>query len=754
VKRKRLLAQGIVQGVGFRPAVFRLAEEFGLVGWVQNTSRGVVIEIQGPDEQVEAFIQAFPQRLPPQARLEALQTEEIPPLVPPESAFTIRASRVESDQQAFIPPDIATCAECMAEVLSRNDRRAGYPFTNCTNCGPRFTIIKSIPYDRPATTMASFTMCPECQAEYDDPRNRRFHAQPNACPVCGPHVAFDGDYSLGDAASLKLAGKALQAGKIIAIKGLGGYHLACDASNPEAVNLLRERKRRRFKAFAVMCKDLETARLHARLSPDEEALLLSPAAPIVLVEKRPDSTFAPSIAPNNRWVGLLLPYTPLHRLLFEYAPPALVMTSGNLAEEPLVADNAQAEAKLGRFVDHFLHHNRPIEVPCDDSVVRLGLRGLQFIRRSRGYVPRAISLQGKAKPALGCGAEWKNTFCLLYAGQAVMSQHIGDLNDLDTYDYYQRALAHLERLLKVKPEVVGFDLHLDYLASRFARSLEGVELVPVQHHHAHIASVQAEHSLKGPVLGLACDGTGYGADGTSWGCEALLCEGKHYERLGHLQPVRLPGGDAAIKHPVRTAYSYLYTCFGEAAEELSSRLGLGLSPALHSVLKKQLQAGVNAPLASGLGRLFDAVSALLGICREAEYEGQPALELESATGGRLAEALPFVLEESGDRVILEPAPLIKALVEARLAGRPVAELAAAFHATVVEGLAALVLRLAERTGVHQVALSGGSFQNQLLLEHLPPRLEARGLQVYLNAQVPPNDGGLALGQAWLAGVEL
>ncbi len=750
MSRVRLLAQGLVQGVGFRPFVYRLATERKLTGWVQNTSRGVVIEAQGEATPLLDFQRALREELPPLAHLDEVTTE-ILPLVEAESDFRIIESRFEAAQLAFIPPDIATCADCACEVLDPADRRYGYPFTNCTNCGPRFTIIEEVPYDRPLTTMAGFVMCPECQREYEEPADRRFHAQPNACPVCGPHLTFD-DQALPDEEALRLAADALHRGEVVAIKGLGGYHLACDAENAEAVAKLRQRKRRDFKPFAVMARDLEVIRRHARLSESEEALLTSVERPVVLLEWLPESTLARSVAPGQRQVGLMLPYTPLHKLLFEQSPETLVMTSGNLSEEPIVSDNEEARARLGQFADHFLHHNRPIEVPCDDSVVRVTARGTQLIRRSRGYVPRGIKLARAVRPALGVGAEWKNTFCLTYAGQAVMSQHIGDLTDLKTYEYFGRAVAHLERLLRVKPEIVGYDMHPDYLSTRYAEELEGIERVAFQHHHAHIASVVAEHGLEGPVLGLAADGTGYGPDGTFWGSELLVCEGTDYQRVGSLVPTPLPGGDAAVKEPARLAFAALLALFGQGAYAKAEALKLGLGEAQLAAIDKQLELGVNAPLSSSLGRVFDTVSALLGVCRQAEYEGQPAMELEAATGGAVGAPLPFDLAEREGLWLLDFRPTLARLVEGRLAGKPVGELAADFHTTVVEALTQQVLRASKALGLAQVALSGGSFQNVALVEKVPARLEAAELYVFTNQQVPASDGGLSLGQAYLAGL--
>ncbi len=751
--RRRLEITGVVQGVGFRPFVYRLAREGCLTGWVRNTSRGVELEVEGEPAAVEVFTARLLAEPPALARLEAVRQMEV--AAEGDRAFVIRESEGAGATEPVIPPDAGLCADCAREVLDPADRRFRYPFTNCTHCGPRFTIIRQVPYDRQETTMAAFAMCPDCRREYEDPGDRRFHAEPTACPVCGPRawVEMEGRELPGEA--VRVAAELLKAGQIVAVKGLGGFHLACDARNPEAVKRLRERKGRKDKPFAVMVRDLAEARRLACLDEAAEALLLSPARPIVLAPAREDAGLPPEVAPGHRLVGLLVPYTPLHLLLMEAAPPALVMTSGNLSEEPLVSDNEEARVKLGPLADAFLFHDREIAVPCDDSVVRALPGGAIPLRRARGYVPQPVALPvAAAQDILGVGAEQKSTFCLAWGDKALLSQHLGDLDSLETYDYFCRAVRHLAALTRRRVQVVAHDLHPDYLSTRYAREQAGVQLVGVQHHHAHIAACLAEHGVTGPALGLALDGTGFGTDGTVWGGELLAADLASFIRLGHLAGVRLPGGEAAIRRPGRMAAAYLHAAFGEHWDQVRGALGLSFDPLERRLLERQLATGWQSPLTSSAGRLFDAVAAALGICRVRTYEGQPAIALEMAAAAGEEPAYPFPMQVAGEKLVMDGPALLRAAVADFLAGTPAARVAGRFLASFGVGLADALLWARERTRLNRVALSGGVFQNARLLHHLTTRLEAAGFEVLTHRLVPPNDGGISLGQVAVAAARL
>lgn len=757
--RRRIYVTGVVQGVGFRPFVYNLATRYGLAGWVCNTSAGVEIEAQGSDEQVARFIEALQVEAPPLARIDQVLTEELTPNG--DTGFEIRHSAAQPGRFQPISPDVATCDACLAEVMDPRDRRYRYPFTNCTHCGPRFTIIRDIPYDRPQTTMASFTMCPECQAEYDDPTNRRFHAQPNACPACGPQVTLVP--AVGRSLPPGLPPDPIEAtrallteGFIVAVKGIGGFHLACDARNEEAVRRLRERKGRAGKPFALMVRDLEAARRLCEVSPEEAKLLLSRERPILLLRARPEHDVAPSVAPRQRNLGMMLPYTPLHHLLLAPgAPDALVMTSGNISEEPIITDNDEALRRLSPIADAFLMHNRDIYMRCDDSVVRV-FRGAELpIRRSRGYAPYPVHLGWDAIPLLACGGELKNTFCVTRGPYAFLSQHIGDMENLQTLEAFEKAVTHFERLFRISPEAIACDLHPDYLATRYAQQRaerEGLPLIGVQHHHAHVAACLAEHQASGPAIGVAFDGTGYGDDGAIWGGEFLIADLRGYRRAAHLAYVPLPGGDAAVRRVYRIAWSHLAHAYGSSWPDLPALRDLPADE--ERIVRQQLDRGINAPPTSSMGRLFDAVSSLCGICQHATYEGQAAIELEMASYPSLSEAstYPWPLgdpPETGPWA-LDTAPLIRAIVEDLLAGTDPAMAAARFHHTIAQMVADVCLRLRERFGLNEVALSGGVWQNTALLELTVDRLAGHGFQVYTHRLVPPNDGGLSLGQAVVA----
>jgi hydrogenase maturation protein HypF len=747
--RRKLIVQGTVQGVGFRPFVYRLATELGLGGSVRNTASGVVIDIEGEGSALDEFLARLLREAPPLSRISSVETRELEPLGLTE--FRILESAAAASPTALIPPDVALCAECAREIADPADRRFEYPFTNCTNCGPRFTIVSGIPYDRPQTTMAAFSMCPACEAEYRDPADRRFHAEPTGCPACGPRLLLDGEPVTGAVARVA---RLLADGEVIAIKGLGGYHLACDARSGQAVETLRRRKGRGQKPFAVMVRDLAEAGRVAEVSDRAAALLSSPESPVVIMAATEGSGLAEGIAPRHNTVGVMLPYTPLHRLLLDAAPPALVMTSGNLAEEPIEHRDGEARRKLGPIADHILSHNREIAVPCDDSVVRVAGDLVIPVRRARGYVPRAVPVDYQGPPVLAVGGHHKNTFCLLREGEAILSQHIGDLDTVEVLDYFGRAIRHFEGLFEVEPGIVAHDLHPGYLSTQWAQSLEGVRVVGVQHHHAHVVSVMAELGLRGPVIGLSYDGTGYGPDGTAWGGEMLVADRRQYRRALHLLPVPLPGGEAAITRPGRMALSHLISAFGaDQALAIAPRLLPDVAASEARVIGRQIERRVNCPLTSSMGRLFDAVAALLGATPEATYEGQPAMELEAMGGGGApppaARCAPYRCD-LGDGVI-DTRPIIREIVEDLQRGVPREVIAGRFHETVAAFTVDACRAIRDGGGPSDVVLSGGVMQNALLVGRLLELLRAAGLRPHIHREVPPNDGGMSLGQAVIAG---
>jgi hydrogenase maturation protein HypF len=752
--RKKLGVRGVVQGVGFRPFVYRLARRHNLGGWVRNTSSGVEIEVEGPPAALHAFVQQLAREAPALARVERVEATEAFPLGV--AGFTILEGQATPATQAVIPADVSTCDDCFAEIADPGNRRHRYPFTNCTNCGPRFTIIRDVPYSREKTTMAGFSMCPECRREYEDPEDRRFHAEPSACPACGPRVWLEEPGRRREEGALAAAGQLLWQGKIVAVKGLGGFHLACDARQDAAVATLRARKGRGAKPFALMVRDLAEAERLCELTPRERALLLAPERPIVLARRRPESGVSFKVAPGNRYLGLLLPYTPLHQLLFAHSPPALVMTSGNLSEEPLEFTNDGARRRLSALADAFLLHDRDIRVPCDDSVVRPAGDQVIPLRRARGFVPRTLPLPLKS-PAeiLGLGAEQKNTFCLAWEETALLSQHIGDLDTVETFDYYRYAIEHLGALSHKAPGVLAHDLHPDYLSTRYARERSGVRLIGVQHHHAHVAACLAENGRIGKCIGLALDGTGYGPDDTVWGGELLVADLADFTRVGHLSRVRLPGGEAAVRDPRKMAAAYLYAAYGQGFEEVARDLGLIFSPLEERVLRHQLATAFNSPLTSSTGRLFDAVAAALNVCRRRTYEGQPAVELEMIAQASETGFYPAGLQAGpGGALVLDTLTIFREAVADRQAGVDPPIIAARFHNSLIRLLAAAAEPVRERTGLNLVTLSGGVFQNALLLTGLKDRLEKRGFEVLTHTLAPPNDGGISLGQVAVAAARL
>ncbi len=745
----RVRVEGTVQGVGFRPFVHRLAGELGLAGWVGNDARGVLLEAEGAPGALDELLRRLAADAPPLAVVEGVRAEELPPTG--EEGFAIAGSASAGDPDAPVAPDAATCADCLAELADPADRRFRYPFVNCTNCGPRFTIVTGVPYDRPRTTMAGFPMCDACRAEYEDPGNRRFHAQPNACPACGPRarlLAPDGaELPLGDAPdAVATAAALLRAGRILAVKGLGGYHLACRAGDERAVAALRARKHREDRPFALLAADLAAARALVELRPGDEALLAGRERPIVLARRRRDAPVAPSVAPRSSDLGVMLPYTPLHHLLVADAAVPLVLTSGNVSDEPIAYNDEDARARLAQIADAFLVHDRPIATRTDDSVVRSTATGPVLLRRSRGYVPGVLRLAAPApRPLLACGAELKSAFCLARGEHAWVSHHIGDLANVETLTAFAAGIAHFERLFAVAPELVACDLHPDYLSTRYAREREGAELVAVQHHHAHLAAVLAEHGHAGPALGAIFDGTGYGTDGTVWGGELLVGDLAGCVRAGHLWPVRLPGGDRAAREPWRMACAWLVATREEEAPPPIPR-GLEVDPGTWEVVARMARGGVSAPVTTSMGRLFDAIAALAGVRGVQSYEGQAAAELEAAFDPGVRGAYPVRFEEG----VLDPREAVDAVAADVRAGAAAGTVSARFHRGLAAGTAAACAALCEQHGIATVVLSGGVFQNRVLLELTTAALEERGLRTLRPVRLPPNDGGIAFGQAVVA----
>ena len=750
--RRHIEVSGIVQGVGFRPYVYRLATGRELAGTIRNTSAGVTIEVEGPRERVEDFVARLPREAPQLAHITAVAVREVP--CDGDREFRIISSQGGKEVRTMISPDVAVCRDCLRELFDPTDRRYGYPFTNCTNCGPRFTIVRDIPYDRASTSMAVFPMCAACQAEYDNPLNRRFHAQPNACWDCGPRVELwdrnGGRVECRDPIAEAVAG--LHAGLVVAVKGLGGFHLAADATNRAAVALLRERKRRVEKPFAIMVPNPEVAAEICELDDSARRVLESVQRPIVLLRRRPASVIADEVAPFNRDLGIFLPYTPLHHLLLEQGQfTALVMTSGNLSEEPIAIDNDEAIARLRGLADYFLVHNRDILLRCDDSVVRLAGGKLRPLRRSRGFVPVPIFLKEDLPPLLAVGGELKNTICLTKGRHAFLSQHIGDLENIESYRFFGEAVNHLEKILEIRPEIVAYDLHPDYFSTQWALQQKGVRLVAVQHHHAHIASCMAENQLDGRVIGFAFDGTGYGVDGCIWGGEVLIADYSDFERAAHLEYVPLPGGAAAIHEPWRMAVSSLAHHFGREFLNLPIPFVRHLDRQKTETLLRMMETRLNSPLTSSCGRLFDAVAALIGVRRQANYEAQAAIELESAIApSESNDAYRLQVIADGDRWTIRTLPLFEGILEDLKLAVPAGVISRRFHNALVDALAQVADLVRNRTGLNRVCLSGGTFHNVYLSTRLESRLSDSGFEVFVHSEVPAGDGGLSLGQAIVA----
>lgn len=746
----RITVRGAVQGVGFRPFVYRLATELKLKGWVKNSAAGALIEIEGPAQAVEQFLLRLEPQKPPHSFIQSLEYVRLDPAG--HTTFEIRHSDTTGPLTAIVLPDIATCPECLKEMFDPANRRYRYPFTNCTHCGPRFSIIESLPYDRPNTTMRAFVMCAACQAEYDNPEDRRFHAQPNACPVCGPHVEFldpNGRTLASRDEALAMAEAAIKDGKIVAVKGLGGFHLMVDARQDAAVRRLRERKHREEKPLALMFPDLDSIAQQCEFSELERRLLQSPESPIVLLRKRPGARgLSDAVAPGNPNLGVMLPYTPLHHLLLADLRIPLVATSGNISDEPICISETEALHRLAGVADAFLVHNRPIARHVDDSIARLILGREQVLRRARGYAPLPLPVPHDLPPLLAVGAHLKNAIAVAIGRQVVISQHIGDLETAEAWEAFKRVASDLPRLWGVSPKRLVCDSHPDYLSTQFARD-SGKPFTAIQHHAAHVAACAAENEIIGPVLGVSWDGTGYGLDGTVWGGEFIRLDGNHWERVAHLRLFPLPGGDAAIKEPRRVALGILFELMGQnalARQELPTVQAF--TPSELKIIVTMLSQRVNCPLTSSAGRLFDAVSSLIGLRQKLNFEGQAAMELEAAaTAVTELKAYPFSLGENCGVIICDWMPMFDALLKDISQGLPAGVIAGKFHAALAE----LVVEVARKMSERSVVLTGGCYQNRLLTELTVARLRAAGFTAYWHQRVPPNDGGIAFGQAVLGG---
>jgi hydrogenase maturation protein HypF len=750
-----------VQGVGFRPFVFNLAHQLGLGGFVLNSSAGVVIEIEGESADLERFVETLRASPPPLAQIEDLEVANLAPAGYQD--FSIRESVDEPGHFLPVSPDASTCDDCMRDFRTPGNRRHGYPFTNCTNCGPRYTITCRIPYDRPLTTMACFPMCERCLREYQDPRDRRFHAQPNACAECGPSLALATGAvppmftaAQDSLTAIREVRRLLREGRILAIKGLGGFHLACDPRNDSAIRLLRERKKRSDKPFALMVADVASAEQICVLTEAARAALTSPRRPIVIMPRRPDDSLSIALAPGNNTLGVMLPYTPLHYLLFgdsmESAPefPALVMTSGNLSEEPIVTRNREAAMRLTPIADAFLFHNRDIHTRVDDSVVRVFDGKERLLRRSRGYAPFPVTLNFPVAEILACGAELKNTFCLTKDHHAFLSQHIGDLENYETLVFFQETLQRMKDLFRIAPATVAYDLHPIYLSTKLALELTDVEKIGVQHHHAHIASCMAENGIMDKVIGVAFDGTGFGTDGKIWGGEFLVADFAGFERRAHFRYIPLAGGDTAVREPWRLALSYLMDTFGSKTAALDLPLWRRVPPKKIDTVRSMIERRINTVETSACGRLFDAVASIAGVRDDVNFEAQAAIELEMLAAPGVDARYEFEVSRSGDPWQIDMRPTIQSIVHDVLSSKPAAWISAAFHNTIAAIIVEVCNRLREEERLDRACLSGGTFQNLYLLERAVAGLRAHGFEVLLHAKVPPNDGGISLGQAVIA----
>jgi len=751
IKRARYLFTGIVQGVGFRPFIYRLAVRQGLAGFVQNRPDGVLVEVEGTPPAIDSFFSSVSRELPPLANITGVASSEI--AVTGDTEFKIIISNSEGQGDVHIAPDSAVCADCLKELFDPACRRFRYPFINCTNCGPRLTIINDIPYDRVHTSMACFLLCPQCRTEYENPGNRRFHAEPNACPVCGPQLELrDADGEIIPCEDpVERAIELIAAGNVLAIKGLGGFHLCVDATSDEAVKKLRSRKYREEKPLAIMVRDIEQARLIAEINDEEKALLSSFQRPIVLLKKKKNALISNLVAPSVPNLGVMLPYAPLHYLVLENKFTALIMTSANQIDEPICISNREAVTRLKSIADYFLVHNRDILVRCDDSIAFVTDGKPQLMRRSRGYASRPLLLKESFPAVLALGPQLKATQCILKDNFAFLSPHIGDMETPQARDFFHESLALMKRITQSDPQIIACDYHPAYYSTQVAQELNAARIITVQHHHAHIVSCMAENKIDGDVIGLAMDGTGYGLDGNAWGGEFLIANSTQFQRFGHLQYFVLPGGQKAIHEPWRIGVSLLKQAYGKSWPDIASRLKLAPDQTNFELLDKIIKTRLNSPLSSGMGRLFDGVAAIMGLRCKVSFEGQAAMELE-AKAKSAGQVLPFeILRNSDDSYILDVSAAIRAIVEDISSGKSMEEIASAFHATLAAAFASMSLEMRKETGINRVALSGGCFQNRLLLEGTMAELKKNGFDVYCHSQVPANDGGVSLGQAVIAG---
>ncbi|MTI59313.1 MAG: carbamoyltransferase HypF [Firmicutes bacterium] len=754
--RRLIKVRGLVQGVGFRPFIYRLANIHSLSGWVNNNLEGVLIDIEGDCREIGSFLAKI-SSAPPLAKIEELEIKELP--LKGYGDFRIKESLLDSTNFTLISPDIATCPECKEEMNNINNHRYHYPFINCTNCGPRYSIIESLPYDRSVTTMKNFTMCEECRREYEEPGDRRFHAQPNACPECGPELWLT-DYrgkKISEENPLKQATKLLKRGKILAIKGLAGFHLACDAGNQDTIKKLRNRKRRPVKPFALMMKDIATVKEFCYLSTEEKEILTGRRKPIVLLKRKsgiPNNQLLAGISVDNNYLAVMLPYTPLHELLFngleskqgEKEITVLVMTSANTSGLPLEYTNQGAVTRLERIADYFILHNREIKIPIDDSISRIILGKEQLIRGARGYIPLAIRFNG-LKETLACGSHFKNTIALAKGDYIFLSQHLGDLSNLESYQNYKKVIGHLEEIYQLNPQIIAYDFHPGYLSSRFAETRQG-KRIKVQHHHAHIVSCMVDNQLNKQVIGLAFDGTGLGIDGNLWGGEFLICSYAKFTRVGQLNYLKMPGGEAAVKEPWRMAVSYLYHSYGEQLLLFNKLIAVDQGEIKKII--RLIKADLNSPQTSSMGRLFDAVAALIGLTNFISYQAQAAIKLESIASRKARGLYSYQIEDNDGYFVVSTIPLIKEIVEDLNSGIPIKVIAGRFHNTIIGFSVAICELIRDNYGIETVTLSGGVFQNEIILKGIYQQLMLKGFEVYLHCRIPCNDGGLSVGQIVIA----
>ena len=754
IKRMRYHFSGIVQGVGFRPFIYRIATRHLLAGFVQNRSDGVIVEVEGPEESIASFISGVNKELPPLADVSDVSLKEI--AVRNDKIFRISESETGGLGKVHITPDIATCGECFKELFDPEDRRFRYPFINCTNCGPRLTIIKDIPYDRIKTSMSCFPMCPLCRSEYENPADRRFHAEPNACPACGPSLELldKAGNALSEKDPIRKTIVLLLKGYVVAIKGLGGFHLAVDAANDEAVKRLRSRKFREEKPLAIMVKDIDAASRISRIGKAEKALLLSPQTPIVLAGKKESDAVSPAVAPGVSDLGIMLPYTPLHHMLLEKHFQALIMTSANQVDEPICIANREAIKRLKGIADYFLVHNRDILVRCDDSIATVSAGKKRMLRRSRGFAPKPVTLKKSYPEILALGPQMKTTLCILKGNFAFLSPHIGDMETPEARDFYRESLTLMQKIAECKPDIIACDLHPAYYTTKLAEDLPSSRIIRVQHHHAHIVSAMAENGIEGEVIGLAMDGTGYGLDGTVWGGEFLIADEANFIRIGHIMNYLLPGGEKAIREPWRIAVSLFKEAYGNNWPGVAERLNIGPKKNYYETMERVMTHRFNSPVTSSLGRLFDGVAAILGIRQNVTFEGQAAMELEAMAKGKTGIILPFDIPETDDVFCLDFSPMIRKIVDEIMAGRSRAEIAYSFHLTLSVAFRSAAEAIQRCTGLNRVVLSGGCFQNRILTEQTIAVLEKAGFDIFFHDVLPTNDGCISLGQAVCAGAQV